>query len=114
MTEITAGSVPELTAIGSPLYQRQIANSDDQLMRKVWDGTPWMCDAYTGPTAGDRDDEIYKWCRDKFGPEAWPIHGHPGRWHRGGATVFGWTWMGFATEQMMQQFLDRWPASVPP
>ncbi|WP_278366920.1 hypothetical protein [Marinobacter salarius] len=95
----------------SELYQRQIAECDDKLMHKVWDGTPWMIDAYTGGMArGDeRYREIMEWCRDQFGPEAWPIHGKPGDWHCGGATVMGWTWLGFATKEMMDKFAAAWP-----
>lgn len=95
---------------GSELYQRHIAPKDDYLMHQVWDGTPWMIDAYTGSCADDRFQEIREWCTAEFGPEAWPIHGKPGRWYSGGATVFGWTWMGFETEEMMRRFIERWPA----
>lgn len=70
-----------------------------------------MTDAYTGGMArGDeRYSEIMEWCRDHFGPEAWPIHDKPGEWHCGGATVYGWTWMGFATKEMMDNFAEAWP-----
>ena len=99
---------------GSDLYHRSMAyyesreNDKGDLQHKVWDGTPWMFDAYTGGVANDRDLEIREWCEDQFGPEAWPIHGKPGSWHRGGATVYGWTWFGFATSEMMDQFKARW------
>lgn len=26
----------------------------------------------------------------------------------GGATIHGWTWIGFATEDMMTRFSERW------
>ncbi|WP_375191855.1 hypothetical protein [Marinobacter sp.] len=94
---------------GSDLYQRQIAECGDELMHKVWDGTPWMIDAYTGSHEDERHFEIMEWCHDNFGPEAWPIHGKPGQWHSGGATVMGWTWIGFATKEMMEQFIEAWP-----
>lgn len=94
---------------GSALYQRQIETSGDELMHTVWDGTPWMVDVYTGSIQnGGRYGEIMQWCRDEFGAEAWPIHGKPGSWYSGGATVMGWTWMGFATCEMMQKFVARW------
>lgn len=95
---------------GSELYQRQIIKGDNDLLREVWGSTPWMVQAYTGSWADDRIMEIREWCTDEFGPEAWPIHGKPGRWHSGGATVNGWTWMGFETEEMMHRFIERWPA----
>lgn len=101
--------------IGSRLYHRTIEWSEANLTaeglalnHKVWDGTPWMVNAFTGPIVEDRMHEIISWCRERFGPEAWPIHGKPGNWHRGGATVQGWTWFGFATKEAMQQFEAEW------
>lgn len=95
---------------GSDLYKSQIANGSDDLTRSVWAGTPWMVDAFTGPSMDDRSREMMDWCRNEFGVESWPIHGKPGNWHRGGVTLYGWTWMGFATEEMMLKFIERWPA----
>ena len=96
---------------GSDIYQRLIAPVDGNLMHEVWDGTPWIVDAFTGPIDNyGRFREIMDWCRCEFGDESWPIHGKPGDWHCGGATVHGWTWIGFATEEMMQKFIDRWPS----
>lgn len=97
---------------GSEIYE-WIVNQDtaDDLTHKVWDGTPWIVDAFTGRIGDEmRDCKIIKWCRDNFGEEAWPIHGKPGDWHRGGATVMGWTWIGFKTEEMMHKFIEAWPA----
>lgn len=99
---------------GSDLYRRSMAyyeaREDDggALQHKVWDGTPWMVDAYTGQCAGERDLEIREWCEYHFGPEAWPIHGKAGQWHRGVATIYGWAWIGFATEAMLAEFNARW------
>ena len=98
-----SGSTP---ATGSPLYQRQIAPSEDDLMHKAWDATPWMVDAYVGPD--DRRSAIQDWCRAQFGPEAWPIHGKPGTWYTGTAIIHGWQWIGFATREMLDLFLARW------
>lgn len=99
---------------GSDLYHRSMAyyetkeRDGGELQHKVWDGTPWMIDAYTGDVADDRDMEMREWCEEHIGPEAWPIHGRQGDWHRGGATVYGWTWFGFRTEEMLKRFADRW------
>lgn len=82
------------------------------LQHKVWDATPWMVDVYTGRIGEERDRDMRLWCEDAFGDEAWPIHGRPGAWHRGGATVDGWTWFGFETEVMMERFLAAWPEPV--
>lgn len=100
---------------GTDLYRRALAFNDDDpeskdLTAKVWRDTPWMVDAYTGSHETARRHELMEWCREHFGPEAWPIHGHPGQWHSGAATVYGWTWMGFATEDQMRRFMERWPA----
>lgn len=99
--------------MGSPLYHRMLEYDygDPEtlaLMHKVWDGMPFMVNAFTGPCADNLDREIRDWCHDTFGPEAWPIHGKPGDWHRGNATIYGWTWFGFKTREMLQQFSDAW------
>lgn len=80
------------------------------LMHKVWDATPWMVEVYTGRMAAARDSEMRDWCCNQFGDEAWPIHGRSGAWCRGSATVFGWTWFGFAEQGMMERFMAVWPA----
>lgn len=103
---------------GSPLFHRTMAFEHDDakkqvLMREVWSGTPWMVTADTGRCGEDRDFEIREWCRDQFGDEAWPIHGRPGSWQRGSATVFGQTWFGFAEEAQMQAFVARWGEVLP-
>lgn len=99
--------------IGTALFQRTIAfNYGDaergQIMREVWTPTPWMLDVYVGDLYG-REDEILRWCRHALGPESSPIHGRAGSWHRGSATIFGWTWFGFADETTMRRFQERWP-----
>ena len=98
------------------LYRSMIAYWEDKgdqsqldLQHRVWDGAPWMVSAFTGCIADDRDMEMRDWCRNMFGDEAWPIHGKPGSWKRGGATIDGWTWYGFETEEMMRRFQEAWP-----
>lgn len=111
--------------MASDLYRRVTAWNEQQgdaerlkLHHEVWDGTPWMCDAYVGRESRDdrRDREMRLWCRAELGDEAWPLHGKPGRWHFGGATVDGWTWVGFDSEHHMRKFLAAWPRpeGVPP
>ena len=92
----------------SPLFLNQIANHRDPLMRKVWGGTPWMIDVVTGNIDSDRYQEMRDWCNVQFGRESWPLHGRFGNWQFGGATVMGSTWIGFATEEMMKRFEERW------
>lgn len=97
----------------TPLFERMTAHDygnpqTTDLMRKIWAGTPWMVDCATGPIDGEHWREIMGWCRQKWGIEAFPIHGRSGRWQSGNATVFGWTWFGFETEEMMREFCARW------
>lgn len=98
--------------MGSALYRRAMAyydtnDRDPALQHKVWDPTPWMLDVYTG-RGDDRMRAILAWCLERFGDEAWPIHGKPGSWHMGGATLYGWTWFGFDTEEKMRAFQAKW------
>ena len=100
--------------MSSALHKRMLAfdhGDEDRnaLMEKVWRGTPWMVDAYTGNINSDREREMVEWCRDEFGDEAWPIHGRPGAWQRGSADIYGWTWFRFDTEENMRLFLARFP-----
>lgn len=78
-----------------------------ELMRDVWAATPWMVDAFTGDYGRER--EILEWCYEQFGPQASQIHGKPGTWYRGSATVYGHTWFGFATAEQLARFAQRWP-----
>lgn len=93
---------------GSDLYQRIASRA---FLRDAWSGTPWMIEAYTGEIdLCGRYLEVVEWCAREFGPEAGALHGTPGRWRAGNVTSFGWTWMGFETEEMMRRFAERWPA----
>lgn len=101
------------TIEGTALFHRTIEfDYGDQrrndLMRKVWEPTPWMIDARTGSPGDALEREVLDWCRETFGPQASPIHGRPGRWQRGSATIYGWTWFGFAAREEMAQFTTRW------
>lgn len=102
--------------MSTDLYDRTMAfdygdGERNELMHKVWDGFPWMVNAYTGGYSQERDREhdILTWCRGHIGEQASPIHGKPGKWYRGSATVHGWTFMGFATKPDMERFMAAWP-----
>lgn len=102
---------------GTDIYRGAIEHDyGDQrctdLMRQVWDPTPWITNAYTGSFSEEptRRLEIREWLTERFGAEAWPLHGRPGRWHTGSVTVNGWTWIGFDTEEAMREFEEAWPA----
>lgn len=100
---------------GTNLFKRTMAWAEREgdrgkIMRKVWEGTPWMVNAYTGKIENHgRYRDMVDWCYENFGNEASPIHDTPGSWHRGGATVHGWTWFGFDSEERMNLFCKAWP-----
>lgn len=80
--------------MATDLYHRTMAfdyrdEERTRLMHKVWDGFPWMVNAYTGGWSNQRDREyaILMWCRENIGEPASPIHDKPGCWYRGSATV---------------------------
>lgn len=91
------------------------------LEHKVWDPTPWVI-AIRSPypdsssasfKAGDVDRLTHMdWLYRNLGDESRPIHGKPGDWQFGGATVDGETWLGFRTEEMMRRFIAFFPQSV--
>lgn len=102
--------------MGSPLFERAMAYDymDAEraaLMRKVWAETPFMVNVFTGQIGEELDREIRDWCEERWGDEYLPLHGRPGRWQRGGVTLFGWTWFGFETGEMMTEFQARWKTS---
>lgn len=105
--------------MSTKLYHRIIdrsrgGNGDTELAHLVWDPTPWVVDVFTGRVDSDLRHEMSDWLRSEIGVESWPIHKKPGVWHFAGATVDGWTWLGFATEDMMQRFLSKFPQPTHP
>lgn len=105
--------------MSTDLYERTITfDYDDEdrrdLMEKVWSVTPWMIDIFTGSINSKRERSMRQWCRANIGPEAWPIHCKEGSWQLGGATIHGWTWIGFSTEAKMYSFLEAFPDAQEP
>ena len=97
------------------LYGHGMAKSHDQhpqphTLQEACGGTPFGVNAYTGPLGECRIEDIREWCCDHYGPEAWPRGGQAGEWYSGSTTINGWTWFEFATETMMTDFLEAWPA----
>lgn len=90
--------------MGTPLYDRL----DQHHMRQVWEGTPFMVDAFTGSVGQPRWREMAAWLTEKFGPQAYPWGGKAGRWFLGTATIHGWTWLGFDTQEALDEFTARW------
>lgn len=85
-----------------------------ETMETVWAGTPWMLNVHTGSFSEGGGDQrrMADWCRERYGDQAWPIHGRPGQWQFGSATVHGWGWIGFATEMQMREFMAAFPDKV--
>ena len=97
-------------AVGSDLYQSTASffesRGDAEWFVREWGGTPWMCWAYTYHK--DRS-AMLKWCRDRFGPSAWPSSGDAGKWRPCTGPIDGWMKFGFASEAMMLEFQAAWP-----
>lgn len=103
--------------VGTDLYRNIITldyGDDDRkaLMRKVWGATPWVLNVRTGPIDGDHFMEIRQWCHHHIGDESYPIHGRDGLWRTGLATIFGETFIGFATEELMNMFKQEFGEDV--
>ena len=103
--------------MSTPLYERvckRAADDDNEIMREVWDTTPWMIEVFLGkwedPVYVD-EQAIREWCREHLGEEGSPIHNKPGKWHTG-SVVSGWCWFGFDTEEHMRQFTAACPDTV--
>lgn len=92
---------------GTPLFHKFMAEYGDEhngINRRVWSPVPWMVDVLTE----GRERDILEWCFETWGPES--HMGSEGKWHRGGATIYGWTWFGFSTRKIMDEFVARWPS----
>lgn len=74
-----------------------------EILEKVWTPTPWMVNVEDK----DREIEINNWCNRNLGRESSPIHNKNGLWHKGNVTMYGKTWYGFATEEIMGRFVEE-------
>ena len=102
---------------GSELYQRlnkECFGKGNSDWDWVWHRHPFMVNAYTG--RGDehytRYLEMLHWLRETMGRES-DIFAKPPvirRYRTGGATIDGWTWIGFTNQYDMNRFNNRWPA----
>lgn len=84
---------------------------DAALAHEVWDMTPWVVDVFDGQWSEEpqRRYEMMHWCRDRWGEQAWWPSGRKGAWQMGSATVCGWAWWGFDSEEHMKEFVAAWP-----
>lgn len=100
----------------TPLYERMAAPEGPhaQLMREVWSHNKWMIDVKFGSFRDDNYMDILHWCRDNLGDQTWPYGDDKrwGKWLRGSATIDGWDWLGFDTEESMNQFIAAWKDRV--
>ena len=83
--------------------------SDLALAHEVWDMTPWIIDVHDGRVEDGLYRDLMVWCQSRWGAQAWWPNGRKGAWQRGGATVDGWTWWGFDSEDKMREFVGAWP-----
>lgn len=90
--------------MGTKIYD----SCDDLLLRQIWAGTPFIVDAYTGSVGQARWYEMAAWLNERFGPQAFPWTDKKGRWFLGSATIHGWTWLGFDTQEALDEFAARW------
>jgi hypothetical protein len=103
--------VTELYTNALNYYKGKMSQEDADLHIKVWQPTPYMIDVFTGETREEyliMSKKIHDWCLDNLGKSHYSICNKIGVWQRGGATVDGWTWYGFKTEEMMNKFKEVW------
>ena len=103
-------------AHGTELYRKVVnweEHTTSDFLRMVWEPTPYMIDVYTGGPTSGRRYEMHEWLTERWGPEGSTIHGHEGLWQFGDASIDGYTWLGFATKEMMQEFLRAWGEHPP-
>ena len=96
-------------------FMDSLEQSDPELLlinQKVWSPTPWVLDVYTDSLGSSKGIGLRKWLEEHLGPESSPIHGMEGRWHFGYVTIYGWIWIGFASEQEMEQFIEAWGSNT--
>lgn len=100
------------TTPGTALFHRTMewarADTRSASLVEAWEPTPWMIDAFEGRGGERRFRDVREWCFETFGDESWPGAVRPGTWFSGSASINGWAWFGFATEAMMNQFIERW------
>lgn len=83
-----------------------------EINHKVWDPTPWVINVKSGSPSNLEDETwgtMRNWLINNLGPESQPIFGIKGYWHRGSATVDGWTFIGFSSEALMISFMNKFP-----
>lgn len=80
-----------------------------EIVRKVWTVTPHMIECYTDRIGSDREISIREWLLENLGHPASPIYNRDGVWQFGGAVVYGWSFLGFATKELLDQFLEAFP-----
>lgn len=102
--------------MSTDLYRRVMAWNEQlgdaertALAHRVWDGTPWIVNWYTGGVDHGRTRDMILWCVEKFGEQAWWPENRPGAWQRGSATIHGWEWWGFDDEAKLREFMAAWP-----
>jgi hypothetical protein len=97
-----------MTPLGQRLIEYDYGESHrNEIMRRTWGMTPFVLNVNTDSIGrGRRYRDMMLWCRDNLGESAWPFGTPPreGNWQFGGATIHGWTHVGFKTREHMDMF----------
>lgn len=96
------------------IYREALCAVDSQwhdTIYKIWDHTPWVIDV----ECGGRGPEGWLWsiedyCRLNFGPRP----SCRANWHVSCVCIQGWTWIGFHTKEMAEQFIANFPGLTKP
>lgn len=101
--------------IGNELYNKIISydyGNDElkSLMKKIWQGTPYVVNAYFGDfdEKNDRAEKIRYWCVKNFGERNDFLRGISGNWTEGNVTILGYNWIGFKTKEQLDKFIEVW------
>lgn len=91
--------------MSTPLHRRtqEYYAKEAKRAAEIWSAYPWMINVITGPSQGDRYDDITDWLGDNT-PEGV-------EYRIGSAIVYGETWIGFSSEEFMKTFIEKWGGS---
>lgn len=103
--------------MSTPLY-RWYRNSDPEesaFIEQVWGPTPWMVRTNARQEGRDWLDVLNKqarWCRDNIGASC--DFEQAGVWRHGYAIHDDKRWFGFANEELMNRFINKWGGVTTP
>ncbi len=103
--------------MSTPLYRWYLEGQPDDaaFIESTWGQTPWMVRTHanlSGRNSLDFLNAQRRWCSENIGTEC--SHGQAGTWRYGATVVNGMRRFGFATEDQMNRFLERWGGHTTP